>query len=251
MKKFEMPKYLMGKKLEEWMKEDSKSPGQEQEQRKIILPSSIDLEKYIQIPKTNIIIAREETLKGKNWNQSHDELKLQSLFMPEIPMFLSHFLNVKEAYEGKTKLYLASGKELNKAETEDLYKYLTTGHRNGCWTWLDAYFEKRNNERYILTRNKSIANKLDAPIMNINCYVDLSFNSQGMPIQKSSNQSYEQGKNINYWYPKENCVAGFDADSGRADLDCYRVADGSNPSLGVFACAEGAVAQNSQGSKIK
>jgi len=244
MKKFEMPKYLMGKPVSDWLKEDSKSPEQKQEPRKITLPSNIDLDKYIQIPKSKIIIAREETLKGKTWGETHTELAKQNLFMPEIPTFLSHFLNVKEAYEGKTKLYLASGKELGKTEVEDLYKYLTIDHRSGCWTWLDAYFKDKAGEMHILTRNKTIDNKIDAPIMK-DCFVGLSFNVQGMPTQESSNQKYVQGKNIKYYYPRKDCVARFYAVSDWAILNCGRNPTNSYSALGVFACAEGASAQNS------
>jgi len=215
----------------------------------IIIPSTIDSEKYLQIPNTNIIIAREETFKGKDWYQTHEELKKENLFMPTIPLFISHFMNVKNAYDKKTKLYTASGRELSRSDTENLYKYLTTDFNKGCWTWLDAFFEQRPNGLYILTKNKTIEEKLDCPIQE-DCYVNLNFNKQGMPIQKSSKQKYFQGKNIYFYYPKNGSVARFYACSDGANLSWNGGPSGTYGSLRVFSC-KAILANNSQGDKIK
>ena len=73
-------------------------------------------------------------------------------------------------------------------------------------------------------------------------YVNFDFNSQGLPTSKSKNQNYKQGKNINFWYPRDGKVARFIVSSDIANLNCYYTdPDVSYVSLGVFPCAEGAM----------
>ena len=69
-------------------------------------------------------------------------------------------------------------------------------------------------------------------------------NYQGMATKDT-----QEGKDICFYRPSKdnNSVARFYANSGRASLDCYRNPSGSDSSLGVFACAEGAVAKKSGG----
>ena len=81
---------------------------------------------------------------------------------------------------------------------------------------------------------------LDCPIMNEDSYTDLSFNNQGFPTAKSSNQDYVQGENIYLYHPRNKAVARFGASSDWAYLDCNWVPQFSYSTLGVFVCAEGA-----------
>lgn len=214
-----------------------------------ITKTNINKSEYIIIPNTKIIISREELYKNKNWKDSHYTLQDNGLYMPTPAIFIDYFLKVKQAQEGKISLSYADGNPLKKKEVEDLWKYLTTNFDKGCWTWLDSLFKEENNKWYIEYGHKVVDPKgnkelktskkenLEQCIME-DCFVDLDFNKQGLPKQKHSSQEYKQGENIHFYHPRENTVAGFDADSNGAGLYCVRDPYYSNSELGVFACAE-------------
>ncbi len=217
----------------------------------LVLPSTFKKDRYLLIPNTNEFIAREETHKNITWENAHYALQEDGLYMPSPKTFMLHFLNVITAHEGKSALYTADNKKIPRDEVEDLYKYFTSGHRNGCWTWLDSYFKEMSGRLEILTNHRVIQTgtqkTLEArsqqplePCLKEDCYVNLVFNQQGLPTKKARNQVYQQGKNIYFYHPKENAVAWFRADAGRADLNCDGDPRFSIAGLGVFACAEGA-----------
>ena len=223
----------------------------------VLAPSFItDPENYIGIPQVNIVIAKRESDKNLDWEDTVNALlnKAGAYHMPNISEFVSHFYNVLEAVQGKRTLYDGKGKPLKKDEAVNLYKYLTTDFDGGCWTWLDANFVKGSgfNKLNLRTNHrKGAKGKLifdESPLeitLGKDCYVDLNrtkLNKQYLPKPglESSNQNYRQGENIYFWCPKKNAVAGFRADSDGADLDCNRDPSNSHESLGVFVCAEGA-----------
>jgi len=214
----------------------------------IIAPINLDKSKYVRIPGTNFLIAKEETHKGKNWNDTQYALSDEGLFMPSPAIFMPYFVNVRDASQGKVQLYDGNNTILSKAETEDLWKYLSTNHRKGCWTWLDALFVPSTTGLDLETnhRVKSANGKKELVGQRFNleahagedCYANLDFNSQGLPKSKSVNQEYAQGKNIYFYQPGRNCDSWFIANSVGASLSCYRYPTGVDASLGVFACAE-------------
>jgi len=71
-----------------------------------------------------------------------------------------------------------------------------------------------------------------------------SFNTQGFPRERAPTQNYESGKTIYFYPPVEGYEARFIAFSDGAGLSCDRRIADSDPSLGVFTRAEGAVAEN-------
>ena len=208
-------------------------------------PANINQRDYIRIPGTNTLIAREETNKGLNWDDTHFTLQDSGLYMPSQKLFMPYFLNVIEAAKGNTTLYDGANNPIPRDEAEDLYKYLTSGHRDGCWTWLDAKFEKEGSSWFIETDHRvaqGSTSKTRMPLeacLREDAYVELDFNSQGLATKKSTDQDYKQGENIYYWHPRDGTVARFNAGSGWADLICGRDPSGSYAELGVFACAEG------------
>ncbi|MFH1710736.1 MAG: hypothetical protein ABH840_00320, partial [Nanoarchaeota archaeon] len=114
--------------------------------------------------------------------------------------------------------------------------------------WLNAKFEKRKNGLYMISENVLVNGKYETEEQKLDDFfvenktpgisLDDWINSNakhGLPHAKIA-----QGK-LYYWAPVSGYVAGFDAGSGRAGLYCDWDADGSDPSLGVRACAEGAV----------
>ena len=166
--------------------------------------------------------------------------------MPQARIFMPYILRVKKAMEGKLILYDANNHPIPRDEVEELYKKLYSS----SWTWLNNYFIeddlgkslneslislKKKGDKQIITLERS---PLEQCVME-DCFVDLEFNKQGFPVKKSSEQKYEQGKNIKFWYPRKHSVARFGANSVRANLNCYGDPSNSDEGLGVFDCAKG------------
>src|SRR3989344_6796335 len=201
---------------------------------------------YIKIPQLNEVIAINETHKGKDLYDTLDAVADEGLSSPYISSFMRHWMNVKEAVvDRKGKLHYADGSQVPADSAEDLWKYLSSGHRGGCWTWLDALFTKEGNEWYLTQDLKTVRQgqdqllqgnkqKLEACLRK-DCYVDLSFNTQGLATQESPTQNYSQGENIYFYHPRENCVARFYASSVRTGLGCNGDPSGRFGDLGVFA----------------
>ena len=216
---------------------------------------------YVQIPQLKKIISAFElkNYNNLNWKNTHFRLHENGLYMPIIPEFMTHFQNVIQSYKskGKTPLFDASGNPFTKDEVKDMYSHLTKDSiavyegAEGTWAWLDAYFEKKDDEFYILTEHRTqtdssgnkklVSNKTEKleQCLIENCFVDFkSLNSQGLPITKDLNQKYIQGENIKFWSPTNDRVAWFFAYSDWALLDCGRNPDDTVSNLGVFAVAD-------------
>lgn len=214
-----------------------------------VIPSTVNGADYIKIPNTSVLISKEEIHKGKKWKDAHYALADSGLFMPSPALFLPYFLNVRDAAQGTIMLCDGNNKSIHRTEVQDLWSYLSSGHRGGCWTWLDAMFKETNgawtietNHRVIAKNGKKELQGTSSPLercIREDSYIDLSFNKQGLPASKSSIQNYQQGQNIQYYHPRNNAVSRFRADSGWVDLGCYEDPRGSGAGLGVFACAAG------------
>ena len=166
--------------------------------------------------------------------------------MPPPNLFMLHYSKVRDAAQGKLILYDGDNNEIPKKEAIEHWNYLSSTDRVDeiCWTWLDAYFERRQDGLYLLTDHKVINNKLELltnklgkleDCVSNDCYVDLDFNRQGLPTQKSTKKKYQQGNNIYFWHPRDKSVARFGADSCGAGLICDWGPGGSSPAIGVFA----------------
>jgi len=222
------------------------------EDTNIIPPASINPADFLRIPGTQTLISREEMHKGLTWENTHFALSENNLYMPPPKTFMPYFLQVKSAAQGKTTLYDGNNKPIPRKDAKNLYKYLTTDYKNGCWTWLDAKFANGTGYKNLdlLTEHRVVTigneKKLQGkkyplePCLGEDTYAALEFNNQGLPKTKSPTQGYKQGENIYFYYPRAGYVAGFGALSGRAGLDCFRRPGDSGFALGVFACAEGA-----------
>jgi hypothetical protein len=207
---------------------------------------SIDKKDYIKIPHTNLIISKREILKNLNWYDSHFQLNKEGLFMPSPSVFMPYFINVKQAAEGNLTLYDGNNNPISQDESQNLWNYLTTNYGGGCWSWLDAKFEEENEGLYLFSNHRILNGELHPSLkqrlldhINEDCFVNLDFNNQGMPIRKSLIDEYKQGNNLYYWHPRKGSVAGLVAYSDGASLLCSGVPSYSDDGLGVFACAEG------------
>jgi hypothetical protein len=220
---------------------------EEPAEKPLPVTTNIDINprEYIQIPTTSQIIAINQSYNNLNYLGTHKALLESGLKMPEVPTFMKHFTNVVNAYNQNSALYYADGSEVNRQITEELYNKLTSN----CWIWLNAGFKQgtgfnnMNLETVLGMKNDGslvVNGEPLEPHLNETCHVDLEFNSQGLPIRKSSNQEYNQGENMCFWKPIADRVARFGAGSAGADLYCDRYPQYRVASLGVFACAEGA-----------
>ncbi len=251
---YKIPDNFMGKPVEGAMEkvlanQTAKSQPQSQSspEQSVNVPANINPADYVRIPGTTTLISKYEQFKGLKWEPTHFKLAENGLFMPTPALFMPYFLNVVKAHEKKVALHDGNGTFLSEKEIEDIYKHLTTNHiDSGAYSWLDAKFSKVGDDCLIESDHKVI-NKTElkgkkAPLENClwdDCLVELIFNSQGLPTQKSTAQKYQQGKNIYFYHPRDGAVARFVADSGGAFLSCDRNPDFSYSSLGVFSCAEG------------
>ena len=179
-------------------------------------------EPYIEVPGLNIAIAKERTHQGKNWYDSHDALKQEDARMLTLPEFAG-FLN-----------YLKSNQ--NNKEYQEILKDITEVRSPWRAEWLDAFFEKRDGELYILTQNKANAEKLKGGLMkdktpgiSLDAWLK-NPTKQGLP------ESNVKDGDLFYWHPRNQSVAWFYANSDRANLDCDdRYPSGRNSFLGVRA----------------
>jgi hypothetical protein len=219
--------------------------------------ANINPREYIQlgingIHGTSAVISAYE-LQGsnsKNYEDTHRFVLEKGLYMPDPRIFTTYFKNVIEAKKGNRTLNYADGTQVLNSEVEEIFKHLTTNHKAvfgsqpGAWTWLNAGFNNGNIETVTgMDANKGLIKnivQLEA-CLNEDCYINLDFNSQGLAKSKHQEQSYKQGENIYFYFPRNGAVAGFGASSDRANLSCYGDASDTDPALGVFACAEGAV----------
>ena len=177
---------------------------------------------FVYIPEPNIYFANQRTHLGKKWDETHEALKTERLRMPTIPEF------------AKTLKYL---RDSNIEEYQELYKEITEVRTPWRSEWIDAYFEKRKDGLYVLTGNKSKAEKLEdclmkdkTPGINLDDWVSgKNITSQGLPKTNINNGG------LYYWYPRDGKVAGFNAGFDRAVLSCNRDPSGGDSTLGVFA----------------
>jgi len=233
-----------------------------------------DFSKYIQVGmsglnRSPVVISpfELENFNDMNYDNTHVKLLENGLYMPTPSIFMTHFNNVIQAFNRNKKLNYADGTEVPNSLVNEMYEHMTTNSKNvygrsdvGAWTWLNAKFVDGNGfnglalENVVgLTSDKKFGvKKTDlSDYVDEDCYVDLSFNSQGLadPTSKSGDQSYNKGSNIYFWHPRKNQVARFVANSGRAYLVCDGDPSVSSDALGVFGCAEGTPRAGKGGSR--
>ncbi len=228
------------------------------------LEVKVDASKYIQVGinglNGNPVVISPFELAGHGglkYDDAHFKLAESGLYMPTPKIFMTHFGNVVDAFKTKKKLIYANGNEVPKDVVEDMYKHLTINHKAiygsnpGAWTWLNARFVNGTGfngldlETVIEAKNKKLKTdkeKLETCV-DRDSFVYIDFNNQGLAKTISGNQTYSQGSNIRFWTPVKDRVAWFGASSDWAGLGCDRLPSVANSNLGVFGCAEGAVAK--------
>ncbi len=208
--------------MEEYLKVINRKENEKVEEPKTIIQKP-DTDKLIYVPSINFYFEKQRSCLNINWNDTHKELQKQNLRMPTPLQFIEFLKHLK-----------------SNLQYSDLYKDITEVRDPWRAEWLDAYFEKRKDGFYVLTYNKTKAEKLDEDTL-------MQDKTPGISLEDWLNNPTKQGlprKNckkgdLYYWKPENGRVARFDANSDGALLDCDWGPSGGDSSLGVFGCAEG------------
>ena len=205
---------------------------------------------YIQVPQHRAVITARVGFKGLKFDQALEAPSKASnglLWMTNMPVFTTHFVNARDAALGERTLYDAIGKPISRRQAQDHWDYLSAGAGDLCSSWLDAKFIEINGEMYVETDHRFeqikgethfSGNKRSLRSHKHSGLVSLEFNKDGLATTPSSLDKYTQGENIYAVSPVDGRVAWFGANLGRAVLDCDRGPTFSNSNLGVFACAQ-------------
>ena len=150
---------------------------------------------FIYIPSKKIHVAKERSLQGRNWFDSHEN-GMQTL--PEFVEFLKY------------------AREHN----QDIYKEITQTRDPWRAEWIGAYFEERKDGLYVLIENKTRMEKLDEDTLMKDKKISLDSwldnpTKQGLPKKEVKNG------NLHFFYPRDSSVAAFFAGGVRSGLDCY------------------------------
>lgn len=186
----------------------------------IIKAGTKDKEGFIYVPSMNLYVAKERTHYIEDWHKAHEALAEENLRMLTIPEFVN-FLNYLREYPF--------------CENPQVYNDITQVKSPWRAEWLDAYFEERKDGFYVLTGNKTKAEKLEKYLMkdqrpgiSLDSWLK-NPTSQGLP-----KPDVAEGE-LYYWHPRDDGVARFYADSHKAVLDCYWGPPGRFYGLGVRA----------------
>jgi len=184
---------------------------------------------FIYIPSINLYVAKERTHSGLNWNDSHKALEDEGRRMLTPSEFRA------------TLKHLVSNPR-NREHTQ-IYNEITEVKSPWRAEWIDAYFEQRDDGMYLLTGNKTKAEKLDkstlmndrTPGISLDSWIegsDEEVTSQGLPSKKITKGD------LYHWYPRNNVVAIFYALSVRALLYFGRLPSFGCDDLGVRAAEQ-------------
>jgi len=183
---------------------------------------AFDKDDFIYIPEAKLWFAKKRTHLLRTWPETWKSLLEEDLEMPTVEEFR---VSLK---------YLRDSKE---REHNDLYKEITQVRKPWRANQLDAYFEKRPDGMYLLTKNKTKAEKLqDCLMQNELSEISLDdwISGVNVTIQGLPRKNISEG-DLNYWSPTTGRVADFSALSTRAYLGCGRDPSGRYGVLGVFA----------------
>ncbi len=202
-------------------------------------PSAPNLNGYIYVPSIHLYVAKERELNGLNWNRAVDKIYDQGINIAgtraEMPTPFEFMSYVKY-------LLLGNIPNLPEAERQGIVDdILKVGNYRG--NWLNARFVKLKRgfkdfgvEKVAFNSSgkRDIKTEPLEQCLWQDCWAYLSsINKQGLLTKQYASQSYEQEKSAYFWYPRENCVAGFVASAGWADLSCSWDPGSSVASLGV------------------
>jgi len=230
------PKYISGNRTAEDILrayhqklEEQKNKTPRQEPRKVAQAEVKDLRGHIYIPKIDLYVAKEKTLHGKDWHQSHAELHKQGMQMLTIPQFIEFVKYLKL--------------EPRNQEYQKILDEILTVRDPMRAEWLDADFKVVNGTLHANYSHRTINGKLQpqnsepldaylmedkTPGINLDYWLN-NATAQGLPPKNTPKG------NLWYWHPRNdnNSVARFIALSVGAYLYCGSEPQYSDSALGV------------------
>ena len=218
------------------------TPETSSEPSPIQLPTDFNQDDYIYLPTSKIYISKQKDLFGKNWYEQNQKLLSNNQRMPTLPEMWELIFHLKANQDN--------------SELKQIYNEILEQRESWRRENINAKFKIEGNKTYLQTAigldnngEPTYSNwaQITSPITE-NCFVDISnkanINSDGFPVQESSNTSYTQGQNIYFCKPIDGKIAGFVADSYGAYFSCCWGPDYRDDSLGVrrvvVASTEGA-----------
>ena len=194
-------------------------------------------------------IALQNTAKEQNGrdyagNINHGQALRLNLALGGLTLNVRQFVDFLNLLKSG-KAFDGKGNKVNKKELENIFNEITEVRNPGRYEWLDGDFKTENDRIYICTSHvldasgnlapqykRELTDSLmqdKTPGIDLNDWL-ANANQYGLP-----RSNIKDGKKLYYWAPDKdnNSVAGFGADSGWADLDCYRDRDDADDSLGV------------------
>lgn len=187
--------------------------------------TSKDKSEYVQLP-SGILVARERTLLGEDWNTCQQRLHEQGQRMLTLLEF-AELLN------------FARGND------SELYNGITQGRNPWRSEWFDAKFNW-NGENFSVEYHAFDGDgKIILKVEELDKKTLMQNKVQGISLEDWIQNPTPQGLpskhvkkgDLSFWAPMKdnNLVAGFDAIDDRAILDCGRNPSGRDSSLGVRA----------------
>ena len=195
-------------------------------------------EQYILLPENtspeplqhpNLLIAQELSYKNQNWQSCYDSLQKEDSFMLP-PWLFIEFLN-----------HLKSGNTLDgdqnqipQQRIDQILDSILTIKSPYRAEWLNAQFEDENITHLRFTPQLTqISEPLEDCLMQDKIPgINLDSWLQNPTLQGLPQQNIQDG-DLYFWHPRNNCVAGFFADSLGVSLDCYGYPSFALAGLGV------------------
>ena len=183
----------------------------------------------------DILVSTGKDYHNQNWNQTQQTLHQSNEFMLTIRQYVD-FLNLLKS----GTVYDGIGNRIPSSNLSQILDEILTVREPWRSEWLDAKFTKQGR-LYRITYHKVNPNgtsqevtepledclmKEREPGIDLNHWLNKA-TPQGLPLKNTPKGD------LWYWYPREDYVARFDADSGRAVLDCFGDPRSSYSSLGV------------------
>jgi hypothetical protein len=222
----------------------------------IILPGDLRSDKYHNLlvgvnrlsysPEIKQLgLSLQNNNQGFIGNINHEQALGLNRILGEItlsPRYFNDFLYlIYQGIRDNRKVYDVKGKKVNIRLLNKIWNDITKVRTPWRAEWLNAKFSKVKEAPYITYDKvmdngnvRQVGEKLDEDTLMENKTPGISLEdwlknptNQGLPRKNIQNGS------LYYWYPIENAVAGFYADSGRAVLSCGRNPTNSNIGLGV------------------
>ena len=179
------------------------------------ITADYDPAKMVWIPNTTTFISIGQELNGKTIRDAIQTALDNDLSVADTSLFIPHLIGVVSGNE----ILDGYGKLLSRKQRSTLYEQ----RLNDCWialaqnyTSIDQHLHPETN--YHLGGNQaglsngklqSTIRPLERCLMEDEVLVDLnarSFNSQGLPIKKSRQQEYHQGRNM-FFISQERIVS--------------------------------------------